>query len=160
MKKKVVLIFGLVLVGLFSLGTSIAWGEVSSLPRVTTVCESKAGLLMTVDDDFSILRKCPKNFRKVVLGEEQTIKNDESNELGEVLFASNFNILKKNGEIWNYSPGDEGLFEWSYIGEIPEEVEASKILQWDENSFLTKEGIFYVKKQMIWEKVSEFPTDR
>jgi len=154
MKKKSALIFVVVLLGLFSLGTGIVWGEANSLTRVTVVCEGKTGLLLTVDDGFSILKKCPKGTRKVILGEEKV--SEVSNE-SEVVFISNFNFLKKNGEIWNYSPGDQGIFEWSYKGKLPGDLKTDDIYQWDENSFLTKEGKFYVNQFGSWVLAEEIP---
>jgi len=161
MKKKSVLIFGLTLVGLLSVGTTIAWGEVSNLSRVTTACESKAGLLMVVDDGFSILKKCPKNSRKVILGEASTNSgSEENNDLG-VAFSSQGYFLKENGQVWLYSPGDNGGLEWSYFGDVP--VEVDDIYQWDQGSFLTKDGVFYVGRfsdsKINWEITESIPSE-
>ena len=146
MKKKVVLIFGLVLVGLFSLGTSIAWGEVSSLPRVTTVCESKAGLLMTVDDDFSILKKCPKNFRKVVLGEETMADESENMSKGSL-------FVYKDGGLLSVLLTDGSVVETEVVPpvwtenaakHIPSTINVSEIIFWNKSTFLTKENHLWI----------------
>lgn len=47
------------------------------LPRVTTACELKSGLLFAIDDDFSILKKCPGRSRRVVLIGEKGDKGDQ-----------------------------------------------------------------------------------
>jgi len=41
------------------------------LPRITTACEMKNGALFGVDDGFSILKKCPKGSRMVMIIGEQ-----------------------------------------------------------------------------------------
>ncbi len=161
MKKKSALIFGLMFIGMLSLGTRMVWGEMKSLPKVTTACESKTGLLMVIDDGFSILKKCPKNFRKVTLGETTTTGGvEDSNDLG-IVFSSQGYFLKENGQVWLYSPGDTGELEWAYYGNIP--VGVNDIYQWDQGSFLTKDGVFYVARfsdsKISWEIAESIPSE-
>lgn len=47
------------------------------LPRITTVCESKSGDLKSIDDGFSLLKKCPEGQRLAVIIGEQGLKGDK-----------------------------------------------------------------------------------
>lgn len=47
------------------------------LPRITTACEMKNGALFAIDDGFSILKKCPKGSRMVMIIGEQGPKGDK-----------------------------------------------------------------------------------
>lgn len=50
------------------------------LPRITTACEDKAGLLFSVNDGFSLLKKCPKNSRLVAIIGEKGDKGDKGDQ--------------------------------------------------------------------------------
>jgi len=47
------------------------------LPRITTACEMKSGALLGINDGFSILKKCPKGSRMVMIIGEQGPKGDQ-----------------------------------------------------------------------------------
>jgi len=48
-----------------------------NIPRVSTACESKAGLLMAAGDGYSIFKSCPAGSRRVVIVGEKGDKGDK-----------------------------------------------------------------------------------
>lgn len=66
---KTLVLIGITL-GLSLLTTAIVFAN-QVLPRITTACEDKSGLLFAVDDGFSLRKKCQGNSRRVVIIGEQ-----------------------------------------------------------------------------------------
>jgi len=148
MKNKLVLISVFMFLGLLALGTEKVLAQVVNLPRVTIACESKVGLLMGIDDGFSVLKKCPKNSRKVILGEESQIGGQIG--AGEIAFliGSMNHVLKKDGTVWWYDDMGRNWqqdFEKSVTG-----IVINDITQWNITSLLTKEGDVWVLDNGIW----------
>lgn len=152
MKKKSALVFGLVLVILLSLGSGIVIGQTSSeLPRVEMACENKAGLIHGFDDGFSILKKCPKSSRKVVLGSVSTGNSGGGLEAGEVSFISyseekdQVYVLDKNGKAWFYKINDDPVLFQRYSSlDLPTGVNINDVVGWNQGSFILKNGNVYV----------------
>lgn len=171
MKKKPVLAFGLILVVLLFLGSGVVWGETTKeLPRLTTACETKiGGLLFGVNDSFSSLKSCPKNSRKVILGENQT--GNEGNltvpESGKIAFVNGSMALMKDGTVWMYNVNalvwdradfnDDGKGDYDITDTG---VSYKDIIQWYSGgnlSFLTKNGDYWLYDDAIlkWIKATE-----
>lgn len=149
MKKKSALIFGLVLVILLSFGSGMVIGQTSNeLPRVTTACETKTGLIHGFDDGFSIINKCSKGSRRIALGEKSNTTNDFN--LGDVLFIGAETLLK-DGSVISFTPDYiNGKYYWEKTDrKVP--VDTSEIVQWfgssQENFFITKSGDVYAWTQ-------------
>lgn len=148
MKKKSALIFGLILVTILSFGSGIVIGQTSKeLPRMTTACETKSGLVHGFDDGFSILKKCPIGSRKVVLGEENNSSEGAVN-VGAVRFvgflsdSSQIALLDKNGKTYLMDRSFESDRKWSYDSsrDLPDGVGVGNIVRWTPYVFLTSEG--------------------
>lgn len=60
-------------------GISTAYA-VDLFPTISTACESKNGDLAAFNDGFSILKKCPKDGRRVVLIGQQGLKGDKGDQ--------------------------------------------------------------------------------
>lgn len=147
-KKKLILI--LFLIGLTSFTTSKVLGQSVNLPRVTTACESKVGLLVVIDDGFSVLKKCPKNSRKVILGELTEGDGSQQIGAGEIAFltGSMNHVLKKDGTVWWYDDMDKIWKE-----DIEKKVfgiEIDNIIQWNVASLLTKDGNIWIPDNGVW----------
>jgi hypothetical protein len=155
MKNKLALAGFLMFLGLIIvIGAKAVWAVTTTLPRLTTACESKVGLLMGVEDNFSILKKCPGGSRKVMLGEAQ-VQNDNGQGSGvssggimgsgEIAFISDSQILKNDGTIWEYVENKDKSGQWVEKNngqKIP--VLVTDVLQWNTSSLLTNEGVFYI----------------
>lgn len=146
MKNKTVWFLGLVLFGFLVFGTGMVVGQGSNeLPKLTTACETKAGLIFGMGDGFSILKKCPGNSRMVALGGtgNETGSGGQIN-IGGVVYFSNSGegpwILKEDGTIWNY--GESGSWEKNERrSTLP--VTVDQVLYWDYNSLITRSGDIY-----------------
>jgi len=68
-----------IVIGLIIFGTGKVFGQLS-LPKITTACESKTGILYGFNDGFSIMKKCSNNNRRVVLIGEQGPKGDKGDQ--------------------------------------------------------------------------------
>jgi hypothetical protein len=154
MKKKSALIFGLVLLTLLSFGSGVVLSQSSKeLPRVETACETKAGLIHGFDDGFSILKKCPKGSRQILLG-EKPVSGDSSSIFGKILFIDGAYALLNDGTVWNYGFGDDGEESvWRRVDALTVSgVNPSDIVQWGYSGFLTKTGDVYLKYKNSWAK--------
>lgn len=171
MKRKVVLVFGFVLVILLSFGSGVVLSQTSKeLPRVTTACETKAGLIHGFDDGFSILKKCPMGSRKVVLGEEINSSEGAAN-VGMVRFvgslpdSAQIALLDKNGKTYLMDRSSESDKKWSYDSSrnLPDGVSVGDIIRWTPYMFLTSEGKIwyyeYVADSHGWIGPFETPTE-
>ena len=155
MKNKSVWVFGLVLVALLSFGSGMVIGQTSNeLPRVEVACENKAGLIHGFDDGFSILKKCPKGSRRVMLG-EKSILNDDPKISGNIAFIDNDYVLLNDGTVWNYDfGGDQNPVGWyEATGLKITGLNVSDILDWSIYSFATKQGDVYFKHNDHWSLV-------
>ncbi|MCW1948980.1 MAG: hypothetical protein KIH89_000840 [Candidatus Shapirobacteria bacterium] len=155
MKKKSALVFGFGLMVLLSVGTGIVIGQTSGeLPRVTTACENKAGLIQGFDDGFSILKKCSKGSRQVVLGEKSTMNGDVSVE-GKIAFVDRNYVLLDDGTVWNYEFGDGGdVAGWFEATNLRiTDLNVSDIVDWSSYSFVTKQGNLFIKHNNGWSEV-------
>lgn len=154
MKKKAALIFGFGLTVLLSVGTGVVIGQTSGdLPRVNVACENKAGLIQGFDDGFSILKKCSKGSRQVVLGEKSVSQDDQQIGAGKIAFltGSMNQVLKEDGTVWWY---DEMSSEWQEDTERAiTKVNIEDIVQWNVTSFLTKDGNVWLLNSGIWQKM-------
>ncbi len=154
MKKKSVLVFGLVLVTLLSFGSGMVIGQTSDdLPRVTTACETKAGLIHGFGDGFSILKKCPKGSRTVNLGLPQVTNTGSTGgdlNAGDVAFTSydsdrNFvYVLDKDGKGWFLQINEMQLFERNVAFDLPTGVLMTDVVSWNQGAFILKSGKVYV----------------
>src|SRR3990167_10628476 len=71
-----------VLIGLFFLiavGISTIFAQ-EAFPTINVLCENKSGILRSFDDGFSMLKKCHKGERKVVLLGLQGEKGDKGDQ--------------------------------------------------------------------------------
>lgn len=172
MKKKSALILGPVLLFLLSISTVTVWGKnTEELSRLTTVCESKVGgILFGVNDGFSNLKFCPKNTRKVLIGEEQNTSVGENlivPKSGNIAFVGGSIALMKNGTVWMYNVNtslwDKADFNGDGKGDydITETgISYENIIQWYSGgnlSFLTNKGEYWLYNDAIsrWVKASE-----
>ena len=74
--KKPIIILSLFGLFFFFLRTvSVLAGEI--LPRISTVCENKLEIIVSINDGFSILKECPKGSRKALLIGEKGPKGDK-----------------------------------------------------------------------------------
>jgi hypothetical protein len=117
---------------------------------VTTACENKAGLIHGFDDGFSMLKKCSKGSRQVVLGEETG-----SLIFGKIVFLDGAYALLNDGTVWNYGFGDgDEESVWREIDKLAiSDVNISDIVQWGYDGFLTKTGDVYLLHKNKWTKV-------
>mgnify|MGYP000948394259 CR=1 FL=1 len=147
MKKKTALIFGLMLTTLLSFGSGMVIGQTSKeLPRMTTACETKAGLVHGFDDGFSVLKKCPIGSRKVVLGEKNSFEGAVN--IGTIKFvgflsdSAQIVLLDKNGKTYLMDRSFESDRKWFYDSsrDLPDGVNVSDIVRWTPYVFLTSEG--------------------
>jgi hypothetical protein len=172
MKKKLILASFLVVFGLIVLGTEkVLAATITTLPRLTTACETKiGGILLGVDDNFSTIKSCPGNSRKVTLGEAS--QNEGGNvPVGNVAFISNDlgnygYVLLKNDETWFIYMHDSGDGNDRYITwekdetrNLPDGLHASSIVQWTNYQFLTDKGVIYKYNDYLdspkWEKLGD-----
>lgn len=157
MKNKLILVSFFLMIGLLAVGAKFVLAQ-TTLPRVTTACEGKTGLLMGIDDGFSILKKCPGNSRKVALGSGEY--NNVSIE-GDVLFFYQISVgdlgtikyvLMKDGHMYQKVSWENNGQYWQQIGEIPENLMQVGIVEWKIDYFITTNGRIYYKG-------AEAPTD-
>ena len=155
MKKKTALIFGLILLVILSWGSGVVIGQTSSeLPRMEVACESRDGSVRGFNDGFSILKKCPKGFRKISLG--QTLATSSGNtttgnlNAGNISFVS-FNgdrnlvyVLDKNGKAWFIQINEMELFERNSNFDLPTSVSIDNVVGWNYGSFVLKTGEVYL----------------
>jgi hypothetical protein len=152
MKKKSALIFGLTLICLLLFGGKTILGRdlIKDLPRLTIVCENKAGLLHGFDDGFSVLKKCPKGTREIALGEKSINNNNIS---GKVLFVGPMTLLN-DGSVWEFGGDYQNKVYSFHKTERTIPISASDVAQWygasQENFFVTRDGDVYV-----WTQISE-----
>jgi hypothetical protein len=161
MKKKSALIFGLLLVVLLSFGSGIVLGkDEKEIPRLTTACENKAGLIHGFDDDFSVLKKCPKGSRKVTLGVDNSSSNTNTGSLnaGKVAFVSfegtspiYYYVLDKDGKAWvTDSIVEENILNRDSRIDLPSGINVGDVADWSNEVFVTKAGDVYVYKNDAW----------
>ena len=67
----------LILFAFVVVSTGLAKAVTDGLPQITTACENRHGFLFSVNDGFSILKKCPNNFREVILVGQPGPKGDQ-----------------------------------------------------------------------------------
>jgi len=149
MKNKTVLVFGLLLVVLLSFSSGVVLSQTSKeLPRLETACETKAGLIHGFNDGFSILKKCSKGSRQVVLGEKSGSTNEAVN-MGDIKFlgflsdAPYVAILDTAGKTYLMDRTTDDLKQdWSLDGSrtLPSEVNVNDIVSWNPYMFLTADG--------------------
>jgi hypothetical protein len=152
MKKKSALIFGLVLIIILSFGSGMVIGQNSEeLPRVEVACESKAGLIHGFNDGFSILKKCPKGSRRVVLGDKSTLSNDPKI-TSNIVFIDREYVLLNDGTVWSYDfGGDQNPAGWYEATDLKiTGLNVSDILDWSQYGFVTKQGNVYFKREDHW----------
>ncbi len=140
-KSKPWLIITVVAVVFLTFGVVKVLGQVADFPRVKMACEGKNGNLTAIDDGFSMLKDCPGEGRKVLLGEEPTVLGGGSGlpTAGNVLFLGG-SILMKDGSVWYYS-GESWTKD--VARELPTSINLSDIIQWGDDYFLTKTGDVY-----------------
>ena len=149
MKKKSALIFGLILICLLLFGGKTILGHnlINDLPKLTIVCENKAGLLHGFDDGFSVLKKCPKGTREIALGEKSTNNNIS----GKVLFVGPMTLLN-DGTVWEFGSDYQNNVFSFHKTERTIPVSAVDVVQWyganQENFFVTRNGDIYVWTQI------------
>jgi len=150
MKRKLILTL-LVLIALLGFRAGWVLSQTNGvLPRVERACETKVGVLTTVNDGYSLLKRCPKNSREVILGEKGEAGGTQQIGAGEIAFldgSMNF-VLKKNGLVWWYDDMD-GQWHEDTEKTIPEDKVAD-IVQWNVTSFLTKDGNIWVPSNGTW----------
>jgi hypothetical protein len=147
MKKKLVLVSGFLVIGLLALGAKMVVAAVTTLPRLTTACETKVGgVLMGIDDGFSSLKTCPGNSRKVNLGEGSQGGSKIFTE-NDVVFVYNIAesryILKGDGKVWKGSMTKvSDNFEWERVAErdLPVGITVNDLYSWTSDTFSTKSG--------------------
>lgn len=129
--------------------TENAAAQVSDLPRISVVCESKNGDLKAVGDSFVKRTECKKNGRLVILGEESSgTGGGETVSAGNVKYLGGF-ILMKDGSAWSFNRTG-----WLKNDDrhLPPEVLVSDVLQWNGDYFLTKTGDVYSFDNGTWAK--------
>lgn len=72
--KVTILVVSLIFVAILGISKVFALDQ---LPVVNTACENKNGLLLAINDGFSLLKKCPANSRRVVIIGEQGPKGEK-----------------------------------------------------------------------------------
>lgn len=87
-----------VIVCLAFLGVAKVFGQLE-LPRISTACEDKSGLLYSFNDGFSVFKRCSGNSRRVILIGEQGLKGDKGDqgEPGSDATCKNLKTFDDNG---------------------------------------------------------------
>src|SRR3989344_728636 len=166
-----------------SLAFLVSGAIASSIPTISTACESKSGELKSFDDGFSLLKKCQGNSRRVILIGEQGSKGDK----GDKGNPGDQGLQGIQGPQGNPglqgSPGPQGpagitgagniafidpnsLFilttdgkVWSWDGsngwraEGSVPVSASQIVQWTKQYFLDSSGNFWFNGSGAWQNL-------
>lgn len=146
MKNKKLVALVLVVLGFLFVKVGITWAQ-SVLPRITTVCETRAGTFISIDDGFSLFKTCPGGSRLVSLGEAATTGGGGT-VVGDVAFFSPITgwLLKIDGTAW------QSLFDgWANTYQLvadtnrnlPSGISASDVVVWDYSSFMVKNGDIY-----------------
>lgn len=110
---------------------------------ITSVCKTNGGILMDKDN-------CPAGSEKWLIGGGNSGSIVPSS--GDIAFIDGNTFLKKDGSVWNYSQEEisNGVYtgNWIFIEDfsrniIPTGVDVNKIIQWNKNSLLTGDGIYW-----------------
>jgi len=123
------------------------------LPRVEKACETKVGVLTAVNDGYSLLKRCPRNSREVVLGEKREAGGNQQIGAGEIAFLTGDmnRVLKKDGTAWWYNEMDKTWTQDTARTVIG--IDIGNIVQWNVNSILTKDGDIWLLDGGTWTNI-------